>query len=143
MTRENNQGSCDKCRCTFGYYLINSGLNETFYAYCSQCGMTAVLDTGYEDRAVEGLPRHRSITPKGERYLAPCSCGGSFKAGAAPRCPHCAKELSATAAASWIESESQGSKQGWKWQNDWESLNAIVIEQRLKKNPWKSKPSQL
>jgi hypothetical protein len=142
MTRKNGQGQCDKCDRTFGYYLINNGLNESCYAYCFRCGMTAVMDTNYEDRTSEGLPRHRSITLKGERYLAPCVCGGAFKAGAAPRCPHCDQGLSATAASSWIEEEAPGAKEGWKWQNDWESLYAIVIDQRLMKNPWKLGPSR-
>lgn len=99
--------------------------------------MTAVIDTNYEDRATDGFPRHRSITSKGERYLAPCVCGGAFKAGAAPRCPGCTKELSATAAASWIEAGAPGTKEGWKWQNDWESLYAIIIDKRIVRNPCK------
>jgi hypothetical protein len=103
MTRETSEGTCDRCTRTFAYYLIHNGLNESCYAYCSACGMSAVIDTRYEDRTAEGFPRHRSITSAAEQSMAPCPCGGSFKARAAPRCPHCTEKLSATAASGWIE----------------------------------------
>ena len=141
MTRENSEGTCDKCGRTFGYYLVHNGFNESCYAYCAGCGMTAIMNTQYQDRAAEGLPRHRSITPEGEPFLAPCTCGGAFKADAAPRCPHCHEPLSATAAASWIEAAAPGSAQGWRWQRDWVSLYAIVVEGRVINNPWRATPS--
>ena len=135
MTRETSEGTCDSCTRTFAYYLIHNGFNESCYAYCSVCGMTAVIDTRYEDRTAEGFPRHRSITSAAEQSMAPCPCGGSFKAGAAPRCTHCTEKLSATAASGWIEASVAGSAQGWRWQGDWEGLYAIVIEDRLVSNP--------
>jgi hypothetical protein len=138
MTRKMSEGTCDKCTRTFGYYLIHNGFNESCYAYCSICGMTAVIDTHYKDRTAEGFPRHRSITSDAEPFLASCPCGGSFKAGAAPRCPHCKEKLSAIAAASWIEASAAGSAQGWRWQRDWEGLYAIVIEGRLMSNPMRT-----
>ena len=142
MTRKDSQGECDKCHRAFAYYLVHNGFNESCYAYCSQCSMTALIDTNYEDRTAEGFPPHRSITSEAERYLAPCVCGGEFKAGAAPRCPHCEKELSATVAATWIEAAAPGAEKGWKWQDDWTSLCAIVIDQRVVANPFKPKKSE-
>jgi hypothetical protein len=136
MTRQNHEGVCDRCGRTFAYHLIHNGFNESCYGYCSACGMTALIDTLYRDRTADGFPRHRAITPGAERFLAPCSCGGSFLSGAGPRCPHCNEVLSANAAASWIESAAPGTKKGWRWQRDWEDLYAIIIEQRYVKNPW-------
>ena len=107
MTRQNHQGTCAHCGESFAYHLIHNGFNESCYAYCAACGMTALIDTLYKDRAADGLPRHRAITEGGERFLASCSCGGSFRAGAAPRCPHCREILSANEAASWIERQLQ------------------------------------
>src|SRR2546427_318075 len=98
MSREKLRGNCEVCGRDFGYYLINNGFNESAYAYCSRCGMTALLDTGYVDRSDLGIPRHRAITSPGERLLSPCVCGGPFSADAAPRCPHCQSALSAQAA---------------------------------------------
>ena len=141
MTRQNHQGSCDHCGRSFAYHLLHNGFNESCYAYCAACGMTALMDTLYKDRVAEGLPRHRAITEGGERFLAPCSCGGFFQAGAAPRCPHCRESLSANEAASWIEAAAPGAKQGWRWQRDWTSLYAIVIENRLVANPWRAASS--
>jgi hypothetical protein len=141
MTRRDGQGECDKCHGTFGYRLIHNGFNASSYAYCSKCGMTAVIDTNNRDRTAEGFPPHRSITSEAEPYLAPCTCGGEFQAGAVPRCPHCKKELSATKAAAWIEANAPGTKKSWKWQNDWVSLYAIVIDERFVANPLKAQES--
>src|ERR1044072_4350065 len=119
MTRETSKGECDKCSRDFSYYLVHNGLNASSYAYCSACGMTALLDTNYVDRTSEGIPPYRAITTKGEHLLGACPCGGSFHAGASPRCPHCKNQLSATAATNWIEKAAPGADKGWKWQRDW------------------------
>lgn len=137
MPPDKHRGSCDKCDRAFDYYVVHNGFNDSSYAYCSGCGLTALIDTNQKDRSDEGLPPHRSITAKGEHSLAGCGCGGSFKAGATPRCPHCNHELSAKEAARWIESQAPGTSKGWKWQNNWEGLYAIVINDRVVSNPWK------
>jgi hypothetical protein len=136
-TRQPDRGNCEACGQGFDYYLIHNGFNESTYAYCSQCGMTAVLDTEYEDRSDIGLPPYRSILPSGERLLAPCACGGMFSAGAAPRCPHCRAALSPRAATEYIEANAPGTKAGWRWQGTWIVLYCIVIEDRIARNPWK------
>jgi len=140
--RKDGRGVCDRCSQAFDYHLIHNGFNESCYAYCGACGMTALVDTLYEDRAAEGLPRHRQITRGGEELLASCSCGGAFRAGAGPRCPHCHQELSAPAATEWIESNSPGAVQGWKWQRNWDGLYAIVIEGRVYRNPLREGPDR-
>jgi hypothetical protein len=141
MTDE-RRGTCEHCGESFAFCLTHNGFNESFYAYCSACGMTAILHTMYKDRAADGLPRHRSITAGGERYLAPCSCGGAFLPGESPRCPHCQQRLSAVAATPWIEAAyPPGSAKGWKWQQDWLGLYSITIEDRWMKDPWRSSSS--
>jgi len=135
MTRESLRGTCESCGRDFGYYLIDNGFNESAYAYCSSCGMTALLDTGYADRP--GIPRHRSISQLGESLLAPCVCGGTFSASAAPRCPHCRSLLSAQAATAYIEANAPGTREGWRWQGTWNGNHALVVEDLVVSNPWR------
>jgi hypothetical protein len=147
MSRKDGDGTCEACHRSFAYYLIHNGFNDSSYAYCASCGLTALLD-------VHSAPQHaafgndRRITPDVATLLAPCRCGGRFDAVSAPRCPHCAHELSARAAASWIEANAAAnaprrrrwwSRWLWRWQQDWGGLYAIVIEDRLVQNPWRPK----
>ena len=97
MSRERNVGICEHCGREFGYYLIHNGFNDSSYAYCNQCGAVAILDLWGAPRAVT-LERFQAITEDVEPFLKPCRCGGSFRAGAAPRCPHCHRPLSAALA---------------------------------------------
>jgi hypothetical protein len=55
-----------------------------------------------------GCLPHQEICAELEQYLEPCSCGGAFRKGSRPRCPSCAKPLSAKAATFYIESERSG-----------------------------------
>lgn len=71
-----------------------------------------------------------------EPYMAPCPCGGGFRADAVPRCPHCHQPLSATEAATYIEGNASGTAKGWRWQRDWQGLFAMVIEGREVEDPW-------
>ena len=135
--RKDGEGRCEHCGRTFDYHLVHNGFNESCYAYCASCGTTATMDTLYEDRSAEGLPRHRAITKEGERFLSSCPCGGDFKAGASPRCPHCLETLSAVAAAVWLEEQAPGFAGGWRWQRNWEGLDSIVIEGKVVRNPWR------
>jgi hypothetical protein len=63
-----------------------------------------------------------------EQYLKPCDCSGKFRRGATPRCLHCHEQLSAELAASYIEKNAPGTKQGWRWQRSWSALYCVVIE---------------
>jgi hypothetical protein len=140
MASDNSQGTCDRCGQVFPYQLIHNGFNESCYAYCAGCGMTAIIDTLYKDRGWEGLPRHRCIFTAAEKLLAPCRCGASFTARASPRCPHCHEELSPVAAATWIEANDRARTKVTnnvpRWQRNWHGLYAIVINGRVVKNPW-------
>jgi hypothetical protein len=131
--REQKTGTCDHCLKSFDYYLIHNGFNESWYAYCDQCGATAILNLYasktselWHGKMVQGL-----VPPEVEQHLRPCSCGGRFLATASPRCPHCAHALSPVAATSWIEKDAPGTKKGWHWQESWNGLYCIVIERHL------------
>ena len=94
--RKLESGQCKSCGKQFGYYLIHSGFNDSVYAYCDSCGMTADLSI-YDKRMpkLHGCAPFQEICPELEPHIQPCQCGGSFKKGASPRCPHCGQALSA------------------------------------------------
>jgi hypothetical protein len=103
--RKLDTGQCDHCAKQFGYYLILSGFDDSSYAYCSGCGATAQLSL-YDKRmpkVIQDCPPYREICVELERYIRPCNCGGTFKKGNSPRCPHRKQPLSAEAAAKYIE----------------------------------------
>ncbi len=124
-------GDCEHCWRSYRYSLWHSGFGETSYAYCESCGMLAT----FEDRnpLVAQLPPlsapHQVIDAGWEPFLRPCACGGSFRKGASPRCPHCQAALSAEYAAGHIERNSVGASRGWRWQKDWTDLYCMDIEE--------------
>jgi hypothetical protein len=140
-------GTCDACHRTFGYRLVHSGVNQTIYAYCASCGLTALLDT-FSSRPEAALLRSEGrIPPEILPSLRSCPCSGRFDATSGPRCPHCRHELSAGAAAHWIEADAAANSPRrhrwlssldpvWRWQRDWDGLYAIVIDGRWVENPW-------
>jgi hypothetical protein len=130
--RELSPGICEHCRRTFGYYLIHSGFNDSSYAYCEKCGQTAIFSI-YDKRVAKlpPCPPFKEICAEWEPYILPCGCGGAFKHGAFPRCPHCSQPLSPEKATAYIESNSPGTKKGWHWQGKWQGLYCIIIENRV------------
>jgi hypothetical protein len=79
---------------------------------------------------------HGPLRADAEGLVAPCACGGHFRGSAAPRCPHCKSEISAVASTAYIERNAAGTAKGWRWQRSWQGLYAIIIENRLVKDPW-------
>jgi len=76
-----------------------------------------------------------------ELYLEPCECGGSFRKGGAPRCPHCNLTLSADLSVSYIEKNAPGAQMGWRWQRNWSGLYCMVVEsKRVDNNFRKTSP---
>lgn len=73
-------------------------------------------------------PGHQEMCATMEPYLKPCDCGGRFKRGSLPRCPHCKTALSAELATGFIEQNAPGTKKGWRWQRNWSDIYCIVIE---------------
>ena len=131
-------GNCDACARPFRYSLLHNGFADSAYAYCDKCGMTAFISAW--DKAIPlaaKLKAHGPINPEAEILLAPCVCGGTFRADASPRCPHCSVPLSADGAAKYIEENASGTSKGWRWQRSWQGLYAIVIEGRSCKGSWR------
>jgi hypothetical protein len=130
-------GDCSHCGKEFSYYLVHNGFNNTSYGYCDTCGCTAFFDTYRAGPQGVRPEPYRKIHRDVESYLRPCACGGQFTARASPRCPRCREELSAVAAAAWIEGNAPGTAKGWRWQMNWDDLYCIVVESRSVDNPWK------
>jgi hypothetical protein len=125
-----NQGICEYCHREFNYQLWHSGFSDISYAYCSICGLIATFSYQGENRSY--LPSivaaHQEINKDFEPLLNSCICGGRFKSGASPRCPHCNFIISAEYAASYIEANAPGTAKGWRWQRSWSGLYCIAIE---------------
>ena len=131
------RGTCDRCDQTFEYRLIHSGFNDTAFAYCDSCGGVAFLSI-YSRKPPGVVLDFGTIAPEVEPFLAPCDCGGRFRADAAPRCPNCHQPLSAERATAYIEANAPGTAKGWRWQRAWHGLYALVVENRSVENPWDS-----
>lgn len=135
--RETEAGQCEHCGKTFGYYLIHCGFGDCSYAYCDKCGCTAVLSYWSWDqiRIAPQLPAgcvpQKEICEDWEPFLQLCKCGGHFKKGAWPRCPHCSEQISPDVAATYIERNALGTEKGWRWQRNWHDTYCIVIDNRM------------
>jgi len=66
MAREKLHGTCEHCGKAFEYYLIHNGFNESSYAYCDKCGMTALLE-GWRIPNRIHVESHQAISPDVER----------------------------------------------------------------------------
>lgn len=124
------KGKCEHCQREFNYQLWHAGFSDISYAYCDACGSIATFNYQGENRLY--LPpitaAYQEINKEFEPLLSPCVCGGRFKKGASPRCPHCKEPLSAEHVASYIEANSSGTAKGWRWQRNWSGLYCIAIE---------------
>lgn len=131
MTRKDGDGICEHCHSHFEYWLCHCGMAESGYAYCESCGRTAILSEWDKRRPrLPDCPGQQEICAAMESYLLPCECGGSFKKGATPRCPHCNQVLSAELATVYIEANAPGAKKGWRWQRNWSGIYCIVVEEK-------------
>jgi hypothetical protein len=142
VDREDGKGTCENCKQQFGYCLLHAGFAEVAYAYCDSCGKTAILSL-WDKRFphLADCPGQQEMCSALERYLAPCDCGGTFRRGATPRCPHCHKQLSAEIATAYLEKNAPGTKKGWRWQRNWSGLYGIVIGDNRIANNFALKPS--
>lgn len=136
MSHRSGRGSCEDCGGDFPYYIVHNGFGDSAYAYCEACGRTALLD-GWKMPSGLGIAVHRPVSPEREDRLLPCPCGSRFRGNASPRCPECRGELSPVAAAAWIERDAPGTRVGWRWQRSWQGTYAIVIADRIVRDPWR------
>lgn len=132
-------GQCERCGVRFAYQIIHNGFNDTAYAYCDRCGMTAFVGGWHDSRRPKEAPLriHEPILPETEPYLESCVCGGRFRHEASPRCPRCHEPLSAEAATEWIERNAPGTRKGWRWQRNWSGVYCLIVEQRFVENNWR------
>jgi predicted amidophosphoribosyltransferase len=132
---------CESCGGKFEYTLIHNGFAETAHAYCDRCGATALL-SGWYEHVPAGAPLRvqGSIELETEPWLSLCSCGGTFRRNASPRCPHCVSPLSAELATRHIEKNAPGAKRGWRWQRTWVGVYAMIIERRIVNDNWRQQP---
>ena len=137
--KDTNSGTCEHCSVGFHYRLIHNGFNDSAYAYCDRCGCTVTVDAWSSHHPASlRLQYHRPLLPEAEPFLKPCPCGGSFRAGASPRCPKCKQTLSAELAATYIEANAAGTSKGWRWDRRWDGIYSMIIERRSVTNWWKS-----
>jgi hypothetical protein len=127
------KGDCEHCHREYRYSLWHSGFGDNSYAYCEECGMLATLS--YSNQQVSEFPtlsaHCQEIDESWEPLLRHCACGGRFRKGATPRCPHCFQPLSAIYATEHMERQAMGAKKGWRWQGDWSGVYCIAIEDPL------------
>jgi hypothetical protein len=130
-------GSCEHCHEPFRYAIYHCGFGDCSYAYCDLCGQTAILsmwDKSWPE--LSDCEVQQEICSAMEPLLKSCECGGRFKKGSAPRCPHCTERLSADSAASYVEANAPGTKKGWRWQRNWRGLYCMVVEGKRIDNNW-------
>jgi hypothetical protein len=141
--RSDGEATCEHCGAQFEYYLVHNGFNDSAYAYCDTCGATTLLGGWASNIPMNvDLRIHEPITPALEEHLAACSCGGRFRADASPRCPHCRHPLSAIGLTKHIEKNAPGTKAGWRWQQNWSGLYAIVVENRMTQDNWVTRATE-
>ena len=137
LDRKLESGQCEHCNRTFAYYLIHCGFSDSSYSYCASCGSTSLLKYWSWDQSPAtpklppGCPPQQEICSEWEPYIESCWCGGAFRKGASPRCPHCTRALSAVLATEYIEKNAAGTVKGWRWQKNWHETYCIVIENRI------------
>lgn len=141
-SRRDGVGSCAQCRAKFDYMIIHNGFNDTAYAYCDRCGMTALVGGWNDTNKPSDAPLriHEPIQEETEPWLETCTCSGHFRRDSAPRCPGCGEALSAELATKWIEKNAPGTKVGWRWQRTWTGMYCIVVDGRMVENNWRSRP---
>ena len=135
--RTNDIGICEHCQSQFQYFLVHNGFNDSAYAYCDKCGKQCLLSGWHREIPKNAhLEVHKCIKPEIEPLLQPCSCGGSFKFGASPRCPTCHAELSAVKASIYFEKNAPGTIKGWRWQKNWTDCYSVIIEGQVVNDNW-------
>ena len=84
---------CSVCSGDFQYSRIDNQINDSWYIYCSDCGSTGLLNSS------DALPQAvlkkcgYELAAEAEPFLPACNCGGAYRHGALPRCPHCNAEI--------------------------------------------------
>lgn len=131
---------CPDCGHQFPYDIWHCGFGDDWYLYCNRCGMAALFNhwdnTVAEISKLHNIKGNQGLAPKSlEPFVLPCSCGGVFSLDASPRCPHCARELSAELMTIAIEKNAPGTAKGWRWDRNWKGIYVFVVDKRFVKKP--------
>jgi hypothetical protein len=92
------EAACPHCRTDLRFEQVQTGFNNTGYAYCNLDGILLVWDT-FDPKYVEVVGDQHPWTLDGlsraavEAKLAACPCGGRFGMANPPRCPTCNEPL--------------------------------------------------
>lgn len=135
-TMDKPTGCCEHCGTAFRYKLIHNGFNESAYGYCDRCPFTVLLSGWHHAAQRVSLAIHQRMASSIEPLLKPCPCGGTFRASAEPKCPHCTRPLSPEDATSYIERDAAGTTKGWRWQRSWSGIYSIVINDNVVDDWW-------
>jgi len=133
---ENPTGWCENCGSKFQYRLLHNGFGITAYAYCDKCSFTVVMSEWSEAAKRVPFRVHQRISPDVEHLLKPCPCGGAFRASADPKCPTCARPLSAVKATAYIEKNAPGTVKGWRWDQSWSGVYSIALNENIVEDWW-------
>jgi hypothetical protein len=124
------RGDCEHCGVLYRYTLWHSGFGDNSYAYCDHCGLLATIS--YLNPHAAALPplslQYAEIDESWEPHLQACHCGGRFRKGAGPRCPHCREKLSPSHAGDHIKAQAIGAPRGWQWQASWNGVYCMAID---------------
>jgi hypothetical protein len=137
MDRAKGTLACEKCGCWSTYRLLHTGFSDSAYAYCRDCGMTAVLNAYRAVQRPVRVPWFAEVSSEAAAYLLPCPCGGEFANDRAPRCPSCKTSWSAERVTAAFEADAPGTAKGWRWQHSWTGVYFVIIEGRAVYNNWR------
>ncbi len=129
---------CEKCGRSSKYQLLHAGFSDAAYAYCRDCGMTAVLSAYGAVRPPVHVTWFEAVSSEAAAYLLPCPCGGEFVHDGGPRCPGCKTAWSAERATEILEADAPGTAKGWRWQRSWAGVYFVIIEDHAVHDNWRA-----
>jgi len=138
MDRAKGTLACEKCGHSSAYRMLHAGFSDSAYAYCRECGMTAVLSAYGAVQPPVRVSWFEVVSSEAASYLLPCPCGGEFVHDGAPRCPSCKTSWSAERVTEAFEADAPGTAKGWRWQRSWAGAYFVVIEGRAVHDNWRA-----
>ncbi len=124
------KGDCEHCGQAYRYSLLHAGFGDCSYAYCDCCGQLATFS--YSSSFLLSMPRivspHQVIDAAWEPFIRSCTCGGTFRREASPRCVVCTQPLSALYATGHFEHNFASNGRNWRWQRNWTDTYCLEIE---------------
>lgn len=150
---------CYHCRSTFDFYPAHSGFGDEIFFYCDRCGTVACVDIYshecqqfyqqyIETRTYDAKNKSdlEAFDANSERMrvaiagnLDRCSCGGSFKADATPRCPICRNQLEWDQIVDQIDQQSDSQTPQYFRKHvskGWRDIYYFVLNNRIVRNNW-------